>query len=308
MAMRALFWGMNGVYTWTVLEELLFAGASIAAVLVDGSATNPSEQNRAYQRLTPPTAPDEPDLLPLGHAYVAQNTVNTAWRHGLPVYAIHNLAASDVTALLASFNADVACVACFPKRLPPTMLSIPRHGFLNVHPSYLPDYRGPAPLFWQLRDGVDPMGVTVHWMDAHLDSGDIAAQVPVALPDGIRGPGADRLLGGRGGQLLAGVLSAVRAGKAKRRAQGPGGSYQPIPKGGDFWLDPSWPARRAFNFMRGAAEWGRSYVLRLEENEVLLLKDALRYSPQGRLGTPYSLEGEQVLIQFAPGVLTAVLA
>ncbi|MEZ4833421.1 MAG: formyltransferase family protein [Caldilineaceae bacterium] len=62
------------------------------------------------------------------------------------------------------------------------------HGFLNLHPSLLPHYRGPDPIFWQLRDGVEPMGVTVHWMDVGVDTGDIAAQAPVALEDGLSGP------------------------------------------------------------------------------------------------------------------------
>lgn len=298
---------MNGVYSWSVLEALLAAGVSIVAVLVDGSVAPLMERDRAYEHLTPPSVQDELALLPLGDSYLEQNTVNTSWRHGLPVYAMHNLADGETAALVASFGADVACVACFPRRFPAEMLAIPRHGFLNVHPSRLPDYRGPAPLFWQLRDGIEPVGVTVHWMDAHMDTGDIAAQTSVALPDGIDGPGADRLLGEQGGRLLADVLSEMRSGITSRRPQPLGGSYQPLPGAADFRLERSWSARRAYNFMRGAAEWGRPYQLRLENGELLWLKDALKYSHQEVLGTSYRVQGDQVLIQFTPGILTAVL-
>ncbi|MEZ4640893.1 MAG: formyltransferase family protein [Caldilineaceae bacterium] len=52
---------------------------------------------------------------------------------------------------------DVACVACFNRIFPADLLTLP-HGFLNLHPSLLPHYRGPDPIFWQLRDGVQTDG------------------------------------------------------------------------------------------------------------------------------------------------------
>ena len=306
--LRVLFWGMNGVYSQTVLEILLQAGVNIIAVIIDRSAVPAMNRTLPYERVMPPLqTTSSVDELEIGLGcgpYMVTNTVNIAWRQGLPVYAIGHLAALETIKLLASMNADVACVACFARRIPAALLGAPKHGFLNLHPSRLPDYRGPAPLFWQLRDGVKPFGVTVHWMDATLDTGDIAAQADVMLPNGIDGPGADQRLAAIGGGLLVDVLDAIERGEDLRQTQPPGGSYQPWPQAEDFRLDRAWSARRTFNFMRGTAEWGRPYRLTIGDEE-LLLKHALDLRPQLQLPTPHHRDGQRLHIQFASGVLIA---
>lgn len=56
------------------------------------------------------------------------------------------------------------------------LLSTPRHGVINRHLSLLPAYRGAWPIFWQFANGEPRVGVTVHVVDAGLDTGDILAQ------------------------------------------------------------------------------------------------------------------------------------
>ncbi len=305
---RVIFWGMNGVYSRTVLEILLLAGINVVAMIIDRSAVPGVNGSPAYEKIDPPSATalpvDELEISLGSGSYVTTNTVNIAWQHGLSVYALDSLTAPKTVKLLATLNADVACVACFPRRIPAAVLAMPAQGFLNVHPSRLPDYRGPAPLFWQLRDGVNPLGVTVHWMDATLDTGAVADQADVLLPDGIDGPGADRRLAEVGGGLLLDVLDAIGRGEARRQAQQPGGSYQPWPQAEDFRLDRAWSARRAFNFMRGTAEWRRPYPLAIGDEEVLL-KHALDFRPHHQLPTIVIQEAKAMHIQFALGVLVA---
>ena len=306
--LRVIFWGVNGVYSRTVLETLLQAGVNMAAVIIDRSAASGVNGSPAYRKIDPPSAPassvDDLEISLGSGSYVATNTVNIAWQHGLPVYAIGHLAAPQTIKLLATLNADIACVACFPRRFPKAVLAVPKHGFLNLHPSRLPDYRGPAPLFWQFRDSVNPLGVTVHWMDATLDTGDIASQAEVMLPNGIDGPDADQRLAAVGGGLLVDVLDAVERGEDRRQAQQPGGSYQAWPRTEDFRMDRAWSAQRAFNFMRGTAEWGRPYPLTIGDEE-LLLKHALDLRPKHQLPTPLHRDGQMMHIQFASGVLIA---
>lgn len=63
-------------------------------------------------------------------------------------------------------------------------LEVPRLGVLNIHPSLLPDYRGPNPWFWLYRDGVHQSGVSLHWLDKGEDTGPIAAQAHFDIPLG----------------------------------------------------------------------------------------------------------------------------
>src|ERR1051326_1425127 len=68
---------------------------------------------------------------------------------------------------------DLICVASFPRIIPPHILARAKRGGLNVHGALLPKHRGPDPLFRTYFDEDQEAGVTVHWMDEGVDSGDI---------------------------------------------------------------------------------------------------------------------------------------
>ncbi|MEO6991239.1 MAG: methionyl-tRNA formyltransferase [Candidatus Baltobacteraceae bacterium] len=75
---------------------------------------------------------------------------------------------------LRAAAADVFVVASYGKIVPQAILDLPPSGALNVHPSLLTLYRGATPLQSQIRDGVVESGITIIWMDAGMDTGDIA--------------------------------------------------------------------------------------------------------------------------------------
>lgn len=72
---------------------------------------------------------------------------------------------------------DVACGAL----LPPNILSLPRYGCINVHPSLLPRWRGAAPLQRAILAGDEASGITIMQMNSGLDSGDVLSQVRIAI-------------------------------------------------------------------------------------------------------------------------------
>ncbi len=313
--MRILYLGSLNEFSRIPLQMLLKAGVDICAVWV------PFSVMVAYHKI--PSSRLRASLSELGLP---------PWAQGVPVEWIFDFDVSfmdeamdlldgiiDLSARkLKALAPDVVCVACLEQRIPSDLLAIPKHGFLNLHPSLLPRYRGPAPLFWQFRAGERWTGVTVHWMDASLDTGDIAGQRRTPLPSGITGPEADRLLGTLAGELLIQVLTELEAGRIARRPQRPGGSYYSWPQAEDFRLETRWPARRAYNFMRGTAEWARPYPVRVAGEE-LWLGGVLEYSEGESLPVSWErvdlkgtnlewLDGQVVRIQFTPGVLTALLS
>lgn len=295
--MRTLFFGMSGAFSRITLDALLEAGGTVCGVVLPAPPGAPF----AVRRALPPPA----GLIPLVGPDEAPGVAARAWERGVPVLELARAGAPESLAALAALAPEVACVACWPRRIPPSLLALPRHGFLNVHPSLLPAFRGPEPLFWIFRHGA-PAGVTIHFMDAGLDTGDIAAQEGLELPDGISGPAAEARCAALGGRLLADVLSLLAHGTLVRRPQPPGGSSFGPPGPADFGLDPFWPARRAFNFMRGTAAWSQPYPV-LAGGARLLLREALAYDPAGVLGAPFVREGDAVRVQFTPGVLIAGL-
>jgi methionyl-tRNA formyltransferase len=80
---------------------------------------------------------------------------------------------SELTLWLEIHQPDVVFVKTFPWKIPATVLSIPKFGFINFHYAPLPAFRGPNPLFWMIRNQEPTGGVTVHQMDENLDTGDV---------------------------------------------------------------------------------------------------------------------------------------
>ncbi|MEO7908877.1 MAG: formyltransferase family protein [Roseiflexaceae bacterium] len=297
--LRVLFLGMNNDTSATLLRALLDAGAvDVCGVLVAA----------AHRAGGPPIARVAPTQarspLPIANPFLERTLAQIAWERDLPVFELRRPGAAETLALVAELQPDVACVACFAQRIPPSLLALPRLGFLNLHPALLPAHRGPAPLFWVFRDGEQVAGVTIHFMDAGLDTGDIAAQESFALPDGIAGGMVAQHCDALGARLMLQVLQKLPDGMLSRRPQPPGGSYQPWPTRDDWRIATSWTARRTFNFMRGTAEWGQPYIVQ-RGGEELALATAIAYEPHELLPEAFVRVGGEVLIQFADGILRA---
>jgi methionyl-tRNA formyltransferase len=101
---------------------------------------------------------------------------------GLPVTRLHReKLAPALQAWLAPLAAEAVLVLTFPWRIPAAVLDVPPQGFLNFHFAALPGYRGPEPLFWQLRNGEAAGAVTMHRMAADFDTGPVLLVEPVAI-------------------------------------------------------------------------------------------------------------------------------
>lgn len=84
--------------------------------------------------------------------------------------------ATDLQCWLEAYQPDVVLVKTFPWLIPAELLQVPSKGFINFHYAPLPAYRGPAPLFWMIRNQDRQGGVTVHLMDQHFDTGPVLLQ------------------------------------------------------------------------------------------------------------------------------------
>lgn len=118
-----------------------------------------------------------------------------------------------VAQALAGYRPDLMVVYGFNWRLPSEVLALPRLGVLNVHPSALPRYRGPAPLLWAIRNGDPTIGITIHRMDEGLDTGPILVQRDgVPLPDDATPDTLWEQIGPIVAELLRLALDRVAAG------------------------------------------------------------------------------------------------
>jgi methionyl-tRNA formyltransferase len=300
---KVLFWGTTGLFSSHVLRDL---GRNVRpqAMMVPGA----QDQRQAVQLLPAPLRRSDDENLLLSPQFMTPTPITVGWQWDVPVYALSSVRSIALQTLLQDLAPDVVCVACFPWRIPAALLTIPTHGFVNLHPSLLPAYRGPAPLFWQLRAGARQSGVTLHRMNAKFDQGAILAQQPLTLPIGANSAELDQRHAALAATLLTDYLQRLATGEATAGAPQTGeGSYHSWPQTHDFTLDRRWSAAHAYSFMRGTDEWRQPYLV-FDDGKVYQLRHAIAFAPTQTLSLPIERTAQGIAVQFTPGVLYATLA
>lgn len=209
---------------------------------------------------------------------------------------------------LAEHPAEVLLSACWPWRLPTPVLEAFPGGCYNLHPSLLPRFRGPAPLFWQLRHGCERTGVTLHRLGQGLDDGPIVAQRSLDIDDDDTEESLGAALGALSATVLAQWWSQLRHGAVTTRPQEPADStYQCTPTDTDFRIPVRWTARRAYRFMHGTAVRGHPFEIDLGTARIRV-RDAIALQPQRRMETPLEPTARGLLVRFAAGAVEVVPA
>jgi methionyl-tRNA formyltransferase len=288
--MKILYIGSDGDLSLQPLRYLVQSDHQVCAVAVD---------------LHPALA----DLDPRFPVFTGdENAIETLARtSALPVI---NLFAplEDVVAAITQLQPDLILVSCYARKLPQAILDIPVLGSFNLHPSLLPAYRGPVPVFWQFHDGVAEFGVTLHRMTEIMDAGDIVAQRTVMMPDGVTQERAHQLLAEAYVELLSAFLSAVSNGSLSTCEQNESEmSYQSFPTIDDFRLYTNWSAKRIFNFICATAHYGAVYPCAIAGIDYRL-HSVLGYNEQQLPDQECVIDGDTIQIACNPGVLLARLA
>lgn len=203
--MRVLFIGQNTPYSLAVLAALRPRHEVVGMVESARAGAAPaSPWRRRLQRLA-----HRPALGAL------------ADRARVPSLFLTRDSLGALAPFARACGAHVGVIASCPVLLPPAVLEAFPGPLFNVHPSLLPDYRGPAPFLWQYLRGETRGGVTVHRVDPGEDTGDVAAQAPLPLPFATDGWIFMRSCGALGGTLAAQTLDDLQAGRLVLRAQPP---------------------------------------------------------------------------------------
>ncbi len=276
---RVLFFGMPGNFSLPCLQALWQEGIEVCALVIPASPDYRTGKPAIARKEAPNLARP---MLPVLNASLQMDIVQLAWQRGIPVLEVERMSDPVVISTLVSYEPDMICVACFPLRIPRTILEIPALGCLDVHPSLLPDNRGPVPLFWTFRRGDRQTGVSIHLMEDKMDAGDILAQVDIPVPEGISYDQLEARCAARGGELLAQTVWELYEGRAVRVPQDETrSSYYPFPTDEDFIVPVAeWDAAHVYNFICGLAGWGQPIKLQLSTG-LLEVQRAISYSHEG---------------------------
>jgi methionyl-tRNA formyltransferase len=268
--MRVLFAGTPAVAVPS-LDSLVAAGFDVVAVL---------------------TRPD----APIGRKRVLTPSPVAARAAELGLEVIHAARVDDaVTARIAAVRPDVAAIVAYGGLVPRAALDIPQHGWINLHFSLLPAWRGAAPVQRSVIAGDDITGAVTFLLEEGLDTGPVIGTLTEPVrPDDTSGALLERL-SHSGAVLLAQTLSAVESGAASPRAQHGEVSLAPkltIDDGRIDWSEPALAVgRRARGVTPEPGAWTTFDGQRLKLEPVLLRPEA---APQGP-GT-LALDGKRVLV------------
>jgi methionyl-tRNA formyltransferase len=126
---------------------------------------------------------------------------------------------AEATARIADVNPDVAAIVAYGGLVPPAALAVPRHGWINLHFSLLPAWRGAAPVQRAVMAGDDVTGAVTFLLEEGLDTGPVFGTLTESVgPEDTAGELLERL-SRSGAVLLAQTLSAIGAGKASAQPQ-----------------------------------------------------------------------------------------
>ena len=140
----------------------------------------------------------------------------------LPVEKVPSINSGEARNVLRSWKADIG-VSSGNRLINESVFTIPSHGMINLHHGMMPDYRGGPPGFWELYNGEETMGITVHVMNRKLDSGKILGQRSFAIEYERDDPESlYRKAGQVDGPLVVEVLEALARGQDEG---------QPLPHG-----------------------------------------------------------------------------
>ena len=118
--------------------------------------------------------------LPLDISYGYESVPQFCKDNAIPFEEPQRLDASIISRI-EQINPDIIFSIYYRKLFPKKLIDIPKLGCVNVHPSLLPEYRGPTPTAWAILNNESTIGVTIHYIDQGIDSGDILVQEQITI-------------------------------------------------------------------------------------------------------------------------------
>jgi methionyl-tRNA formyltransferase len=193
---------------------------------------------------------------------VSQSAVKqAALAAGIAVHQPEKVRAPEVQQLLEGLAPDAIAIIAYGQIIPARLLPIPKLGWINVHASLLPKYRGAAPINRAIANGDTKTGVTTMRIDAGMDTGEMLLRRETEIAPAETAPELAARVAQLGAPLLVETLHGIAGGTIEPQAQdGGAATYAPMLKKEDGRIDWNRPALEIYNRMRGFAPWPGTYT------------------------------------------------
>ncbi|MCM8747319.1 hypothetical protein NET03_12385 [Thermomicrobium sp. CFH 73360] len=280
---RVVLWGSLSRQTAVTLHALLQAEIPVQGLIVAGN----------------PLQHPIPSAVPFAIWHTDPFTI--ARRRNIPIITLNRRSKLHELTHTTQLSGELGLVSCFPWKLPKEVVASYPGGMLNIHPSPLPAYRGPAPLFWQYRDGCLKTGVALHEVTEQLDSGPLLAQVSCTLPLAFPGDRLEAWLAWYGVGLLLWVLRGERT-VYTAPAESVSSGWAPLPGPAQSTIDWTWSCWRAAHFLAGVLPLGYNVTIVDRDGQNWLVERFLAWSSHPLV--PHKGSSTIVSLEFADGYLT----
>jgi len=278
--MRIVFMG-TPEFAVAPLDTLLLNGAEVTAVY--------TQPDRAAGR---------------GRALAAPPVKVIAAKWDLPVYQPSTLKPAQEIERLAALKPDVVVVAAFGRIFTEAILEVPARGFLNIHPSLLPRYRGVSPVPAAILSGDTFTGVTIMRLDKGVDTGPLLAQASVAITDWDTTASLTEKLSRIGGQVLLEILPRWVRGEIEARPQDAAlASYTRKVEKNDGEIDWNLSAAELWRRVRAYQPWPGCYTV-WQGKQAKIIEAVPRPGQTDKPGRVVPLEGAVAFgIETGEGIL-----
>lgn len=218
-----------------------------------------------------------------------------AYRNDIPFFRPPDANNEDFINVVLGFSPDLNVSMSYDQIIKKSLFECAYLGFINCHAGALPFYRGRNVLNWAIINGEKQFGITVHYIDEGIDTGDIVRQefIDITSEDdyGTVLSKAEKSCP----RVLLAALHEIVAGKEKRIPQNtihPVGFYCGKRVDGDELIDWNWSSERIHNFVRGIAPPAPCALSYVGGEEVRIVKTSLVKNAPAYIGTAGEVVGK----------------
>jgi methionyl-tRNA formyltransferase len=205
------------------------------------------------------TQPDRPRGR--GQQVSSSPVKDAALEAGIPVYQPEKIKSESAHDYFKRVAPDVAVIIAYGQIVPASLIAIPRLGWINLHASLLPKYRGAAPINWAIVNGETRTGLTTMQIDAGLDTGPMLLKRETTIGPDETAPELTARLADTGAPLMAETLRKLERGEIASIPQDNSqATHAPPLKKEDGRIDWSVPAPQIYNRIRGLQPWPGAFT------------------------------------------------
>jgi len=187
---------------------------------------------------------------------VSVSAVKEVAADAVRIYQPESVKSDGAYEFFAEIQPDAVVIIAYGQIIPRRLLEIPRLGWMNLHASLLPKYRGAAPIAWAIINGENKTGLTTMRLDPGLDTGPILMQREIAIGSDETAPELAKRMAELGAPLVVESLIRLERGEIRPMPQeSTQASYAPMLTKEHGRIDWSLTAGEIYYRIRGLAPW-----------------------------------------------------